>query len=332
MAAALKEVQDLVQDEKNRVIEYKRLLEAQKHLSLADQTKIRQLEQKIEEQLDALGLGKAEYVKLEKDLTETRALLDEESKKVTELLHAGHNFDGARASSLLETEQNKVRALEHSCEQLMSLLDWEKKHTALEESQKKVLKLSYELESFEDMKNEILRLTLVARQRDVMIAAMLYAIGDAKAVRSEAPVQNAETYIDELESRVIGLDLAGLDADVLQDREARQLVTYDASARNRTLRNIVLPLVLAGGMVEYHNHDPTVLRELALTVGQMSGDLRTNFGEFSHTLGDLSSTIGANLSANMGQLASALKDSAALRATVAQVSSMASRRMNIREV
>jgi len=358
MAAALKEVQDLVQDEKNRVIEYKRLLDAQKHLSLADQTKIRQLEQKIEEQLEALGLGKAENVKLEKDLTETKTLLDEESKKVTELLHSGHNFEGARASSLLETEQNKVRALEHSCEQLMSLLDWEKKHvisleekqhelkdqaessseelnatrTALEESQKKVLKLTHELDNFEVMRNEIIRLTLFARQRDVMIAALLHVVGDAKDVRSRAPVQNAETYIEELESRVIGLDLAGLDSDVVQDRASRQLVMYDAAARNRTIRNVVLPLVIAGGIAEFHHHDPTVLRGIVSSVGQMSGDLGMNLGAFSHSLGDLSSTIGANLSANMGQLAAALKDSAALRETVAQVSGLASRRMNIRQV
>lgn len=358
MATALKEVQDLVQDEKNRVTEYKRLLEAQKHLSMADQTKIRELEQKIDEQLEALGLGKAENIKLENDLTETKGLLDEESKKVTELLHTGHNFEGARASSLLETEQNKVRALEHSCEQLMSLLDWEKKHVisleekqdelkernqtsteeltatknALAESQTKLLKLTHELENFENMKKEIIRLTMVARQRDIMLAAMLDAIGDAKAIRGKVPIQNVETYINEIESRVIGLDLAGLDADVLQDREARQLVSYDASVRKRTLRNILLPLVVAGGIAEFHHHDPAVFRELASSAGQMSGDLRANLGELSHTLGDLSSSLGSNLSTNMGLFASALKDSSAIRETVAQVSGLSSRRMNFRQV
>jgi len=358
MAAALKEVQNLVQDEKNRVVEYKRLLEAQKHLAIADQAKIRQLERKIEEQLDALGLGKAENNKLEKDLSETRHLLDEESKKVSELLQNGHNFEGSRANSLLEGEQNKVRALEHSCEQLMSLLDWEKKHVisleertgelqeqadssseelvetkrALEESQKKVLKLSHELGNFEDMKKEIIRLTMVARQRDVMMAAMLHAIGDAKAIKGQVPIQNAEIYINELESRVLGLDLAGMDEAVHQDRESRQLVAYESSARNRTIRNIVLPLAVAGAIVEYHHHDPTVLRELAANVGQMSGDLRTNIGELSHTLGDLSSTIGAGFSTNMGSLASALRDSSVLRQTVAQVSGLASPRRSVREV
>ncbi|VEU33390.1 unnamed protein product [Pseudo-nitzschia multistriata] len=362
MAAALREVQDLVQDEKDRVAEYKRLLEAQKHLAIADQAKIRQLEHKIEEQLDALGVGKAENIKLERDLTATKCLLDEESKKVSELLSAGHNFEDDRASALLETEQNKVKALEHSCEQLMSLLDWEKKHvisleekqdelqeqadasseeliatkTALDRSQRKLAQLSHELENIESMKKEIIRLTMVARQRDVMMAAMLYAIGDARAIRGKPSIQNAQMHVDGIESRVIGLELAGLDEDVFQDREARQLVAYNAAARSKTIRKIILPLVVAGGLVEYHHNDPTVLRELVSSVGQMSGEFRQSFsanlGEISHTLGDLSSSVGANLSANMGLLAASLKDSTILKESVAQVSGMATRRMNIRQV
>mmetsp|Transcript_6086 Transcript_6086/g.15061 ORF Transcript_6086/g.15061 Transcript_6086/m.15061 type:complete len:1352 (-) Transcript_6086:150-4205(-) len=355
MVAALKEVQNLVQDEKNRVIEYKRLLEAQKHLTLADQAKIRQLERVIEDQLENLGLGKAENIKLEIDLAETKSLLDAETKKVMELLEQGHSFDDSRATALFETEQNKVKALEHSCEQLMSLLDFEKKHVlsleekqeelqeqaessteelaaikkALGESQMKVLKHAHELEGFEDMKKEVIRLTLESRQRDIMIASMLYAIGNAKAIKAKTPIQNAEKHLNELETRVVGIDLAGYDEAVVKDRESLQLVAYNSSLRNRTIRNVILPLVVAGGLVEYHHHDPTVLRELASTAVQMSGDLRTNLGEYSHTLGDLSRSVGANFAANMGQLAAAI-DSAALRETVASVSGMG--RMNIRKV
>ncbi|OEU09277.1 hypothetical protein FRACYDRAFT_271446 [Fragilariopsis cylindrus CCMP1102] len=240
MAAGLKDVQNLLRDEKYRVVEYERLLEAQKHLSMADQLKIRQLEKEVEVQLANLELGTAENSKLETDLSETQSLLDNETKKVAELLNAGHKFDGSRATALLESEQNKVKALEHSCEQLMSLLDWEKNH-ALEKSQKKVESLTVQLDGFEDMKNEIIRLTLVARQRDIMIAAILHAIGEAKAIKGKAPVQNAEMYLDELQGRIGNLDLAGLDQDVLKDREARQLVLYTVAARKRTLRNVVLP-------------------------------------------------------------------------------------------
>merc|ERR1719162_2409939 len=164
------------------------------------------------------------------------------------------------------------------------------------------------------------------------MAAMLHAIGDANAIKGKAPIQNAEMHLNELESRVIGLDLAGFDKDVCQDREARQLVSYDASLRKRTLRNVVLPLIIAGGLAEYHHHDPTVLRELAPTAGQLSAELGSNLGEYSHTLGDLSKSMGANFAANMGQLAAAISESSVVRETVAQVGGMATRRANFRQV
>merc|ERR1711865_577339 len=137
--SGLHNVQKLLRDEKERVVEYERLLETQKHLSVEDQSKIRKLEHKIEEHLAALELGTTENNKLEADLSETRSLLDTETKKVGELLDTGHNYDGARATALLASEQNKVKALGHSCEQLMSLLDWEKKHVlSLEERQEEL--------------------------------------------------------------------------------------------------------------------------------------------------------------------------------------------------
>lgn len=349
--SGLHNVQKLLRDEKERVVEYERLLETQKHLSVEDQSKIRKLEHKIEEHLAALELGTIENNKLEADLSETRSLLDTETKKVGELLDTGHNYDGARATALLASEQNKVKALEHSCEQLMSLLDWEKKHVlsleerqeelqeqnesdseelvvttrALQESQKKVLKLSAKLGGFDKMRNEIIRLTLAARQRDVMMAALLDAIGDAKAIKAKGPVQNAEKYVNELQARIGDIDLAGLDGDTLKDREARQLVLYNVVSRKRNLRNIVLPLIPIGGLIAYHHHDPTALREL-------SSDLRSNFGEYSHNLGELSSSITANLSANMGQLASAIINSELLREPVTQVIGMTTRRVNIKQV
>merc|ERR1712048_1415390 len=99
---------------------------------------------------------------------------------------------------------------------------------------------------------------------------MLHSIGDAKAIKEKAPVQNAEIHLNELESRV-GFDLAGLDEDVLKDREARQLVLYNVAARRRTLQNVLLPLVpIGGGLIALHHHDPTILRELSSNLGEMS--------------------------------------------------------------
>ena len=353
MAAALKEVQDLVQEEKDRVTQYKRLLEAQKQLSIDDHVKIVELERLIEEQLLELGFGKEENSRLETDLAETHHLLEAEAEKVKELLENGRTYDAHKANELLETEQNKVKALEHSCEQLMSLLDFEKKHVlSLEEkheemleqgeasaeelaktkkvlaaSQLKVAQLRFELDGFEEMKQEVIRLSLEARQRDIMIAAMLHAIGDNKDIKARKPIQNAEKHINSIENRVVGIDLVGYDAGLYEEQRERQLVAYQSSVRRSTVRNIVLPLVLAGGLVEYHHHDPTVLRELAAHAGHMTAGVRTNIGAFSHTLGDLSRSAGANFSANMGQLAAAISSSSALRETVAQ---MAGRRMNLR--
>ena len=354
MAAALKEVQDLVQDEKNRVAEYKRLLEAQKLLTAADQEKIVDLERVIESQLADLAFGMEENNSLQTDLTETKFLLDEEAKKVQHLLGKGHTFDGSRATDLWEAEQNKVKALEHSCEQLMSLLDFEKTHVqsleekqaelheqgesakeelattqkALEKSQQKVLKLAHEVEGYEEMKKEVIRLTLETRQRDIMIAAMLHVIGDAKDIKGHLSIQNAEKHINTVEGRAMGINLTGYSDAMFQEQQQRQLVAYNSSVRRRTVRNIVLPLVLAGGLVEYHHHDPTVFRELAATAGHVSTELRTNIG----MLGDLSRSMGANFATNMGQLAAAISDSGALRDTVSQVGGMTTRRMNFRKV
>lgn len=361
MAAALREIQDLVQEEKNRVAEYKKLLQAQNLLSKEDKEKIYELERIIERQLEQIDFGRDESSRLETDLAETKVLLDAEEQKVKNLLEDGHTFDGAAATELWEAEQAKVKALEHSCEQLMSLLDFEKKHVlsleerqqelmeqseidneelaatkkALEESQQKVLKLAHEAEGYDEMKKELIRLTIEARQRDIMIAAMLHAIGDAKAIKGQIPIQNAQKHIDAIENRS-AINLAGYSDDIFQEQQARQLVAYNADVRKRTVRNIVLPLVLAGGLVEYHHNDPTVFRELAASAGQVSSqvsaELRTNFNAYSHTLGNLSRSIGANFATNIGQLAASISESGALQDTVAQVGGMATRRMNFRRV
>jgi len=237
--------------------------------------------------------------------------------------------------TLLDFEKKHVLSLEEKQEELQEQAESRSEaliatKKALERSQMKMLKHTHEITEMEDMKKEIIRLTLVAQQRDIMMAAMLHAIGGAKAIKGKAPIQNAEMYINELESRCIGLDLAAHDEGVFQDRQASQLVAYNSSIRKSTIRNIVLPLILAGGIVEYHHHDPTVLRELASTAGDMTAGLRGNIGEYSHVLGGLSRSMGANFAANMGQLAAAISETPAIRETVAQVGGM--RRMNFRKV
>ena len=352
MATALKEVQDLVQEEKNRVAEFKRLLEAQKLMTVEDREKIIELERIIDSQLMDLGFGKEENEKLEMDLAETKRLLDEETKKVQDLLGAGHKLDGSKATEMWEAEQNKVKALEDSCEQLMSMLELEKNHSlaleekckelseeveankeeiaelkkALEKSQLKALQLAHEVEGYEQMKQEVVRLTFEARQRDVMIAALLHVIGDNEDIKGRLPVQMAEKHINAIESRAAGINLIGYSDELFQEQQQRQLVAYNAQVRRRTVRNIILPIVAAGALVEYHHHDPRLFNEVANVALAASAGLRHNM----HILGNLSRSMGASFTANMGNLAATLSASGMVRDTAYQ--GIGGRRTNFRKI
>ncbi|KAL3925574.1 MAG: hypothetical protein SGILL_000325 [Bacillariaceae sp.] len=342
--------EDLLEKERENVLECESLLEAQKHLSIADQSKIQELEKQLET--------------LEASEKEAKALLEEECKKSTKLEedHAlttrelsgerkNHTPEEiARKGVLLESEQNKVKALEHSCDQLMSLLDWEKKHVLslqdkqqdlendneareeeiaelkrdLDERQATIDQLSFQLVSFDAMRREIIRLTAGTQQRDVLLAAMLHSIGDASAIRRTAPVQRAEVFVQDRE-RIVGLDLAGFDDDIVRDRNAHALVPYNDSTRIRTFGRVVLPLIPIGGLIAYHHHDPTLLRDLSAQAGELSSTLRTNVGE-------LSSSLGASAAIHMREL-SARIDASSLREPMTQVlgiAAQASQRMNIR--
>jgi len=335
-----------LEKEKEKVAELEQLLEAQKDLSIADQSTIQQLEKKIES-LEAENGGP--LGKLQLELSEAKTLLEVRSEKLMKLEEehtvitneldeerkkaALADQDLSRKDVLLESEQNKVKALEESCEQLMSLLDWEKKHVLslrdkqneleddleanheemaelkknLENSEKLVKKLTSKLENFDGMRREIIRLTTEAKQRDVMMAAMLHSVGEATAIRGKAPIQKAEIFVNDRE-RVLGLDLAGLDDAVVMDRNRRALVTYDDAARLRALGKVVIPLIPIGGLYAYHQHDPALLRGLSANIGEISSSLRTNIGD---------------LSANFG---------GSLREPVVQMVGMAAQRMNIRRV
>ncbi|KAL3923372.1 MAG: hypothetical protein SGILL_001693 [Bacillariaceae sp.] len=348
--------EELLEQEKAKVIECESLLEAQKHLSIADQSKIQELEKKLE----ALEASEKETKELLQAETKKATKLEEEQALVTKSLSDERKKNGpndqeiARKGVLLESEQNKVKALEHSCDQLMSLLDWEKKHVLslqdkqqelendneaneeeiaelkkdLAERQATVDILSSRLDSFDQMRREIIRLTAANKQRDILLAAMIHSVGDASAIRGLAPVQKAELFVQDRQ-RILGLDLAGLDDDIVIERNSRALVPYNESSRMRTVGKVVIPLIPIGGLIAYHHHDPTLLRELSAQAGELSSSLRTNVGEMSRTL-----SISA--AAHMRELSSRI-DTSALREPMAQVVSLAaqtaaqaSSRMNIR--
>jgi hypothetical protein len=347
---------EMLEQEMAKVLECESLLEAQKHLSIADQSKIEELEKKLEA-LEASEKAMKELLEAETKkvtkLEDGRALatkeFNEERKKYSSL-----DQEIARKGVLLESEQNKVKALEHSCDQLMSLLDWEKKHVLslqdkqhelesdkeaheeeitelkkdLKKSQATIDSLTSRLESFEGMRREIIRLTAANQQRDVLLAAMLHSVGDASAIRRLGPVQRAEVFVQNRE-RIIGLDLAGLDDDIVTERNSHALVPYYESTRMRSIGRVVLPLIPIGGLIAYHQHDPTLLRELSVQAGELSSSLRTNVGEMSRTL-------SVSAARHMRELSSRI-DTSALREPMAHVVGMAaqtaaqaSSRMNIR--
>jgi hypothetical protein len=192
----------------------------------------------------------------------------------------------ARKQVLLESEQNKVKSLEHAHDQLQALLDWEKKNVqkymdsqlkmerkledadteisdskkALDEKKDTVESLSEKLSSFEEMKKEVVRLSAEARRRDLMLGSMLAAIGKGKDkdLTGKAPVQKARIHVSDLH-RIIGLDLAGLEDDSLVSERGGALVV--ASPMRRFGRKLcwtipLIPLVAYG-------HDPNLLKDLA---------------------------------------------------------------------
>lgn len=354
----------LFEEGKEKVIECEIILETQKHLSIADQSMIQKLEEKVEAQTSTLEIEKQRLHDLALELSETKSLLNAESRKAAELEESlsiaqkevktdrkkseAIHQEQARKLVLLDSERNKVKALEHSCDQLMSLLDWEKKHVAslqdkqgeleatieasdeelmeikqaLEKSQEAVDELTLRLITFEGMKREVIRMNAVAQQRDIMMAAMLECIGDARAIMGKASIQKAEIYVNDLQ-RIVGLDLAGFDYDVFNERQQKAIVSYNGAARMRTIKRVaqgvVIPLIPIGGLIAYHHHDPTLMRDISSNIADLSVGLRAGLRA---NLGELSSGVG--------QLASSVADSSGLREPVAQMVGMASRRINIR--
>jgi chromosome segregation ATPase len=138
---------------------------------------------------------------------------------------------------LLEKEGNKVESLTRARDQLSELLAWERSngHSAeklndllaklsalekdltaamddLEEKEVKVQGLTEQLSYFDLMKCEVVRLSAESRRRDMMLGAVLEAIGGDAATSSKPSVQQAKTHMEDMK-RIYGLDLAGLDDD-----------------------------------------------------------------------------------------------------------------------
>ena len=140
----------------------------------------------------------------------------------------------AKNKELLTAEMKKVENLERTCDQLQELLQWERSNgqngggklhdlmeklklletelssalSDLQEKEMKVQGLTEQLEYFEWMKAEVVRLSAESRKRDMMLGGVLEVVDtDEKAVTSPS-VQNAKAHMEDMK-RIIGLDLAG---------------------------------------------------------------------------------------------------------------------------
>lgn len=154
-----------------------------------------------------------------------------DTKKKADILQE-HHF---KNKDLLEKESTKVESLTRARDQLSELLAWERnnghsgerlndllsKLSALEKDLSSAMKdleekevtvqgLSEQLAYFEMMKCEVVRLSAESRRRDMMLGAVLQAIGGDVATSSKPSVQQAKTHMEGMK-RIIGLDLAGLD-------------------------------------------------------------------------------------------------------------------------
>jgi DNA repair exonuclease SbcCD ATPase subunit len=135
-----------------------------------------------------------------------------------------------------EQERNKIKSLEKARDQLQELLQWERSNghngdklnnlleklvnlekdlsNAMEDLENKEVKvqgLTEQLQYFDFMKAEVVRLSAESKRRDMMLIAIIQAIsGDASSMQ-KAPVQNAKVHVDGM-ARLLGLDLAGFDS------------------------------------------------------------------------------------------------------------------------
>jgi hypothetical protein len=107
----------------------------------------------------------------------------------------------------------------------------------LEEKEVKVQGLTEQLSYFDLMKCEVVRLSAESRRRDMMLGAVLKAIGGDTATSSKPSVQQAKTHMEDMK-RIVGLDLAGLDDDSVVMDSNGDMAVY----RGRTPALLKMPM------------------------------------------------------------------------------------------
>ena len=243
---------------------------------------------------------------LERELQETRELFEAEKQRTTEGMNSNaQNLaeqlrsertrvesleqEHTRKDIMLDTESNKVRAMEGARDQIQTLLEWEQKNLrirmekqailetklqtaqdaiaeqmlALREKEQCVDDLTKRLEHFDEIKQQVVKLNSEAKQRDLMLASVLKAIGEDNEVTDSEQVEQARVYVEDLQT-IIGLDLAGLESSSIEaDECGGALVT--APSREMTKVGKVgralcwtIPLIPVVAVA----HDPSLLDDI----------------------------------------------------------------------
>eukprot|EP00980_Cylindrotheca_fusiformis_P007082 scaffold1482_cov120-Cylindrotheca_fusiformis.AAC.24 len=252
LEASHKQKSQLLEKEQKKLSEVERSVEEQKSASASEANKIQELQKGIHSQEILLDYERGRCQDLEQEVSRITNLLVTEQRKVADLRGENEQINGelcntkkkadvleeqhSKNKDLLEKESTKVESLTRARDQLSELLAWERSNGQsaenlndllaklstlendlsaatgdLRDKEVKVQGLTEQLAYFDTMKCEIVRLSAESRRRDMMLGAILNEIGgDALACRKRS-VQQAKSHVEGMK-RLIGLDLAGLDA------------------------------------------------------------------------------------------------------------------------
>jgi len=195
-----------------------------------ERDRVRDLETEVSKITSLLMSEKRKVADLKDENKQINSTLYNTQKKA-DILEEAH----FKNKEVLEQEKNKIKSLEKARDQLQELLQWERSNghngdklndlleklinlekdlsiamEDLEEKEIKVQGLTEQLQYFDFMKSEVVRLSAESKRRDMMLMAVIQAISGDESTMQKASVQGAKVHVDGM-TRLLGLDLAGFD-------------------------------------------------------------------------------------------------------------------------
>ncbi|KAL3940570.1 MAG: hypothetical protein SGBAC_004926 [Bacillariaceae sp.] len=221
----------VAQAEHGKIKDLQKGVRSQEILLEFERDRVRDLETEVSKITSLLMSEKRKVADLKDENKQMNSTLYNTQKKA-DILEEAH----FKNKETLEQDKNKIKSLEKARDQLQELLQWERSNghngdklnnlleklislekdlsTAmedLEQKEGKVQGLTEQLQYFDFMKSEVVRLSAESKRRDMMLMAVMQAIsGDASSME-KAPVQSAKAHVDGV-TRLLGLDLANFDS------------------------------------------------------------------------------------------------------------------------